>query len=395
MTPNCKVLVLAGPFVLLLACGSEAVTSTAAATDAAAGEPPANAADATILQDDAAGELTTDSGTQVDTGAAGAPGVDSGTAMDAEDVTDSGRQVDSGSPTVIPWTLIVLPDTQYYSSTYPQIFDAQANWIINQATALNIRYVAHEGDIVDNDVDGQWTNASHSMHLLDIKVPYALAIGNHDYPGGGGAVSRDTSLFDSYFSLTSLDWEPSFQAPFAPGSAANSYHLFEANGQSWLIISLEFGPRDAVLTWADGVLKANSSANAIVLTHAYLYLDGTRFDHLTRTDQAFSPHSYGIEALPGGVNDGEEIWQKLIVNNPNVRIVLCGHVHAESELTSTRDAGLPVHQILADYQDEPQGGGGYLRIMTFQPNGAINVSSYSPYLDTYHTDPANLFTLFL
>jgi hypothetical protein len=64
-------------------------------------------------------------------------------------------------------------------------------------------------------------------------------------------------------------------------------------------------------------------------------------------------------------------------------------------LTSTRDAGPPVHQILADYQDEPQGGGGYLRIMTFQPNGAINVSSYSPYLDTYHTDPANLFTLFL
>ena len=315
--------------------------------------------------------------------------------MDAEDVTDSGRQVDSGSPTGIPWTLIVLPDTQYYSSTYPQIFDAQTQWIVDNKTERNILYVVHEGDIVDNDVDGQWTNASHSMHLLDLKVPYALAIGNHDYPGGGGAVSRDTTLFDSYFSLTSLDWEPSFQAPFQPGSAANSYHLFEANGQSWLIISLEFGPRDAVLAWADGVLKANTQANAIVLTHAYLYLDGTRFDHKTRTDQAFSPHSYGIEALPGGVNDGEEIWQKLIVNNPNVRIVLCGHVHAESHLTSTRAAGPPVHQILADYQDEPQGGGGYLRIMTFQPNGAINVSSYSPYLNTHHTDPANLFTLSL
>jgi 3',5'-cyclic AMP phosphodiesterase CpdA len=315
--------------------------------------------------------------------------------MDAEDVTDSGRQVDSGSPTGIPWTLIALPDTQYYSSTYPQIFDAQANWIISQATALNIRYVVHEGDIVDNDVDGQWTNASHSMHLLDLKVPYVLAIGNHDYPGGGGAVSRDTTLFDSYFSLSSLDWMPSFKAPYELGSAANSYSIFEVNGQSWLIISLEFGPRDAVLTWADGVLKANPTANAIVLTHAYLYSDATRFDHINRTDQAFNPHSYGIEALDGGVNDGEEIWQKLIVNNPNVRIVLCGHVHAESELTSTRDAGPPVHQILADYQDEPQGGGGYLRIMTFQPNGAINVSSYSPYLDTYHTDPANLFTLFL
>ena len=301
-----------------------------------------------------------------------------------------------GSTTVLrmPWTLIALPDTQYYSSNYPQIFDAQTNWIVSQVVALNIRYVVHEGDIVDNSLDSQWTNASHSLHLLDLKVPYALAIGNHDYPGGGGASTRDTTLFDKYFSLSSLD-SPSFKGIYEPGSASNSYHLFEVDGQSWLIVSLEFGPRDAVLSWADRILKANPSANAIVLTHAYLYADGTRFDHLTRTDQAFNPHTYGVEALAGGVNDGEEIWQKLIVNNANVRIVLCGHVHAESHLTSTRAAGPPVHQILADYQDDGQGGDGYLRIMTFQPNGAINVSSYSPHLKTYRTDGDNAFTLSL
>jgi 3',5'-cyclic AMP phosphodiesterase CpdA len=291
--------------------------------------------------------------------------------------------------------LIALPDTQYYSSTYPQIFDAQTQWIVDNKTERNILYVVHEGDIVDNDVDGQWTNASHSLHLLDRNVPYVLAMGNHDYPGAGGAFSRDTTLFDRYFSLTSLDWQPTFKGTYEPGTSSNSFHLFEVNGQTWLIVSLEFGPRDAVLAWADRVLKANPSANAIMLTHAYLYSDGTRFDHLTRTDQAFNPHTYGVEALAGGVNDGEEIWQKLIVNNPNVRLVLCGHVHAESHLTSARDAGPPVHQILADYQDDGQGGDGYLRIMTFQPNGAINVSSYSPYLKQYHTDPENLFTLSL
>jgi 3',5'-cyclic AMP phosphodiesterase CpdA len=327
-------------------------------------------------------------------------GADSATPPDAEVAADagadSGNQADMGSTTVLrmPWTLIALPDTQYYSSNYPQIFDAQTNWIVSQVAALNIRYVVHEGDIVDNSLDSQWTNASHSLHLLDLKVPYALAIGNHDYPGGGGAGTRDTTLFDKYFSLSSLD-SPSFKGIYEPGSASNSYHLFEVDGQSWLIVSLEFGPRDAVLAWADRVLKANPSANAIVLTHAYLYADGTRFDHLTRTDQAFNPHTYGVEALAGGVNDGEEIWQKLIVNNANVRIVLCGHVHAESHLTSTRAAGPPVHQVLADYQDDGQGGDGYLRIMTFQPNGAINVSSYSPYLKTYRTDGDNAFTLSL
>jgi hypothetical protein len=332
---------------------------------------------------DVAVQPNTDAGTQPDEG------------VDGQADADSGTQPEAGSPTGVPWTLIALPDTQYYSSTYPQIFDAQTQWIVDNKTERNILYVVHEGDIVDNDVDDQWTNASHSLHLLDLNVPYVLAMGNHDYPGAGGAFSRDTTLFDKYFSLTSLDWQPTFKGTYEPGTASNSFHLFEANGQTWLVVSLEFGPRDAVLAWADRVLKANPSTNAIVLTHAYLYSDGTRFDHLTRTDQAFNPHTYGVEALAGGVNDGEEIWQKLIVNNPNVRIVLCGHVHAESHLTSTRDAGPPVHQILADYQDDGQGGDGYLRIMTFQPNGAINVSSYSPYLKQYRTDAENLFTLSL
>ena len=386
MTPKSRVLVLVVPVVWFLACGSESATPSLP-LDAGAAVPPATPADADVLPaaSDSAAQAGVDAGLLADAGLVGDPSVDAGTL------------VDSGSPTVLrmPWTLVALPDTQYYSSSYPQIFDAQTSWILSQATALNIRYVLHEGDIVDNDVDAQWTNASHSLHLLDRQVPYALALGNHDYPGGGGASSRDTTLFDGYFPLTGMDWETSFRAIYEPGHLGNAYYVFEVNGQSWLIVTLEFGPRDAVLTWADGILKSNPSANAIVLTHAYLYSDGTRFDHTTRSDQAFNPHTYGVEALPGGVNDGEEIWQKLIVNNPNVRIVLCGHVHAESHLTSTRDAGPPVHQILTDYQDDGQGGDGYLRIMTFQPNGTINVSSYSPYLKTYRTDAENAFTLSL
>jgi hypothetical protein len=376
-----KVSVLALPAILLLACGTESKTPLVP-PDSGTAVPTADAGDAQA-PGDVAVQPNTDAGTQPDEG------------VDGQADADSGTQLETGSPAGVPWTLIALPDTQYYSSSYPQIFDAQTQWIVDNKTERNILYVVHEGDIVDNDVDNQWTNASHSLHLLDRNVPYVLAMGNHDYPGAGGAFSRDTTLFDTYFSLTSLDWQPTFKGTYEPGTASNSFHLFEANGQTWLVVSLEFGPRDAVLAWADRVLKANPSANAIVLTHAYLYSDGTRFDHLTRTDQAFNPHTYGVEALAGGVNDGEEIWQKLIVNNPNVRFVLCGHVHAESHLTSTRDAGPPVHQILADYQDDGQGGDGYLRIMTFQPNGAINVSSYSPYLKQYRTDAENLFTLSL
>lgn len=46
-----------------------------------------------------------------------------------------------------------------------------------------------------------------------------------------------------------------------------------------------------------------------------------------------------------------------------------------------------VYQFLSDYQDEPNGGNGWLRIMNFRPNeNLIDVKTYSPYLNQYMTD---------
>jgi hypothetical protein len=48
------------------------------------------------------------------------------------------------------FTIIVLPDTQYYSENYPWIFDNQTRWIIENIEKLNIVFVSHEGDLVQN-----------------------------------------------------------------------------------------------------------------------------------------------------------------------------------------------------------------------------------------------------
>jgi hypothetical protein len=53
-----------------------------------------------------------------------------------------------------------------------------------------------------------------------------------------------------------------------------------------------------------------------------------------------------------------------------------------------------VNQILSNYQSDPLGGGGYLRIMRISPSlNRISVTSYSPYLDTFKTDEHNQFTV--
>ncbi len=69
------------------------------------------------------------------------------------------------------FTIVALPDTQFYSQSYPAIFSAQTQWIVNNKDALNIVYVAHEGDIVNVATDTtQWDNADTAMDLLENPV---------------------------------------------------------------------------------------------------------------------------------------------------------------------------------------------------------------------------------
>jgi hypothetical protein len=300
-----------------------------------------------------------------------------------------------GAPPTGAFAFVVLPDTQYYASDHPEILEAQTQWILKERTAKNLLLVVHEGDIVDKDDPRQWTHASQSLHELDGVVPYVLSSGNHDYQRSGQLVSRQ-SMIDRYFPPATFETMPSFGGTFESDHIENSFQVVEAPGGPWLILSLEFGPRDAVLEWASRIAKQHASMPAIVVTHAYLYSDNTRYDHLTRSDQLWNPHVYLGDGVAGGVNDGEEIWRKLIVTNDNIRFVLCGHDLEDGvgRLTSTRPDGSQVHQLLANYQMLPMGGGGFLRLMLFLPEDRrVALRTYSPFLNSFKTDPDNQFEL--
>ncbi len=66
--------------------------------------------------------------------------------------------------------------------------------------------------------------------------------------------------------------------------------------------------------------------------------------------------------------------------------MLCGHMHTGTDGAAYReetgDDGHTIHIMLADYQDFPDGGSGYLRILRFSPaDDKIYATTYSPYLD--------------
>jgi calcineurin-like phosphoesterase family protein len=317
----------------------------------------------------------------------------------ADTDSDAGPPVDAGGDAGVPlpYTVVVLPDTQYYSSNYPDFFDMQTAWIVAEHAAGNIAFVLHEGDIVDDDVAPQWTRAYHSIHMLDGVVPYVLTAGNHDFCCGGWPSDR-TTMINAYFPVSTFEGLPSFKGTFEPGRIENSAHLFDVPGGAgrWLVISVEFGPRDTVLAWANDVVKQYADTPAMLVTHAYLYDDDTRYDHVARPNQFWNPHSYPIGMNQGDANDGEEMWQKLVLGNSNIRFVISGHVlnSGVGRLSSTRPDGTVVHQILANYQILSQGGQGYLRVMQFFPaERSVHVRTFSPALGLFMNDPRNDFTL--
>ncbi len=293
------------------------------------------------------------------------------------------------------FTIVALPDTQYYAAEYPEILQVQSEWLVSQQGPSDMALVVHEGDIVDKDEPRQWAVAARSLHQLDGVVPYMVSVGNHDYARGADRITRN-SLINRYFPVSTFAAMPSFGGTFEPNHVENSFQVVDTPGGPWLVLSLEFGPRDAVLQWANRVVKQHASTPAIVVTHAYLYSDDTRYDHLKRPDQLWNPHVYLDDREPGSVNDGEEIWRKLIRDNDNILFVLCGHDLEDGvgRLTSTRPDGSQVHQLLANFQMEKLGGGGYLRLMRFSPSEhRVTVQTYSPLSDTFKTDPDNDFSL--
>jgi hypothetical protein len=286
--------------------------------------------------------------------------------------------------TLHPFTLIALPDTQGYSDRHPEIFEAQTRWIAANAGPLHVAFVIHEGDITDNNTEREWINARRAMDHLDDVVPYCLNTGNHDQPGWG--TEREVTHFRQYFPQERYQLLPCFGGTWN-GGMENAWWRFERDGIPYLILCLEFGPRMEVVEWAHRILAANTHRRVILATHCYMYTDNTR----VRPGHDWNPHDY-----KGGNLDGEELWELLVRRHENIFLVLSGHIlhSGVGRLTSINDHGSPVHQMLANYQMLGDGGQGWLRLLKIDPlSNAIEVKTYSPFLDRFATDPDNEFII--
>ncbi|UCF67787.1 MAG: hypothetical protein JSV80_00355 [Acidobacteriota bacterium] len=308
---------------------------------------------------------------------------------DVLDVTFYGRRV-----TAEDFTIVVLPDTQNYSQSFPEIFRRQTEWCVESKDERNIVFVSHLGDIVQtaSRLD-QWDNAESAMSQLEDPLttnlpdgmPYGLSVGNHDQsplgsPRSGGDEGATTVNFNDYFGVHRFDGRDYYGGHYDFGDPTtyadnndNNFELFSAGGMDFIAIHLEYDltntpERDAVLDWLDNVLLSYPERRAIIVTHYMLTTAGT-----------FS-------------GQGSAIYEK-VKDNPNVFLMMGGHVW-EAARRSDEYQGNTIHSILSDYQNRANGGNGWLRVMTFSPGkDEIFVQTYSPWLDQYEPDEPHQFTL--
>ena len=291
-----------------------------------------------------------------------------------------------------PFKIAVLPDTQLYCQDYPQTFIEQTQWVVDNAAAENIAFLSHLGDIVNRGDDpNQWYNADQAMDILDGNIPYSICLGNHDLYVG--AEKNDGSeYYVKYFSharYANYSWYG--------GSSRNGfshYQVFQANGRDFLHLNLEYMPDAEILLWAQRVLDAHPDMPTIYSTHAYIgdeaYVTGPEDPNYNTFWN--SPSTDTIANI-----SGEGQWKRLIANNDQIFMVLCGHSSSSdgAGIQITKNIfGNDVFQTCQDYQAHDNGGDGWMRLYEFDESAnEIKVKTYSPKLDQYMTDPQNEFAL--
>jgi len=282
------------------------------------------------------------------------------------------------------FSIVLLPDTQFYSELHPLIFEQQTKWIVDNRAKWNIQAVLGEGDIVNTPSKAyEWVNADTAIKTLDAAgIPYALAIGNHDYDNVAPS-SRGTVAYNQTFGVSRYLSKPWYIGHFGTTNE-NFYIEFTVNGQRYIVLALEYYPRTAVLDWADDLMTANSEAIFLITTHSFEYTDGARQDVCDTQDMRNSG------------NNAESVWQAVLKKHVNVQLVVSGHLIGNNTAHRTDVAlnGNLVHQIFTNFQNITNGGNGFLRILKFRPAiNKIEVYTYSPSLNQSLTTAAHQFTL--
>lgn len=327
-------------------------------------------------------------------------------------------------PNATKFTVGIIPDPQYYTVVQwktDQYLNTQMNWLVSNASSNNLAFVfgmgdnVQDGDPFTTNADGsigtgysynitpsgqatqvtgapsidtvdptnhnfeeEWVRVSNAWNILgNAGIPYYTIAGNHDYYHWDQ--KKNPNEFLKYFGPQRYAGDSWFGGSSPVNTSTSSavksyagldtYSFFNAGGYRFMNLALQFDPDAGDMAWAQSIINANPGVPIILDTHDYL-----------------SP--------TGRTAAGTALWNGLINSNPQIFMVLAGHVNGTRNDVVTDASGQQVVEILTDYQDDGFGtskgfnenyanGGGVMRTLTFDTNAdTITASTFSPYINS-------------
>ncbi|MGW1723430.1 metallophosphoesterase [Streptomyces sp. NPDC002306] len=336
----------------------------------------------------------------------------------ADDI-DAGDANSFADPGSYDFSIVHYTDTQYLSegaveqetaeerAVWEKAYGDVSRWIAANKDKRKIAYVAHTGDLIENnirkpadeatrkEVVGELEVSSRQQKILDdAGIPNGVIAGNHD--NQSGTENGPDAIYNQYYGpdryqALSQGWEhASYGGPWRAGDNQNHYDLFSAGGQDFVVVGLSYGVTREEAEWADSVFKRYPDRNGILLSHDYLA-------------PSSNPDGRGA---PFSVPDGSMLYKTVVQDNPNVFLILAGHEHGVGTNVKPKvgEISHDVVELLADYQfytvsadrlglteiggyrpdDQLQFGASFFRMLQFDVDRSeLTVDTYSPLLDEF------------
>ncbi|WP_285774867.1 metallophosphoesterase [Microtetraspora sp. NBRC 13810] len=322
-------------------------------------------------------------------------------------------------PSSYDFSIVHFTDTQYLSegaveqetaeerAVWESAYAGIVDWVKANKDQRKISYVAHTGDIIENNIRppadeatrqqvvGEFEVSSRQQRVLDdADIPNGVIAGNHD--NQSGTENGPEAIYNRYYGPdryqdASRGWRHAeYGGPWRPGDNQNHYDLFSAGGLDFVVVGLSYGVTREEAEWADSVFKKFAGRNGILLSHDYLV-------------PSTNPDGRGAGfAAP----DGSMLYKTVVEKNPNVFLILAGHEHGVGTNVKPKvgQVGKGVVELLADYQfytvsadrlgltevggynpaDQLQFGASFFRLLQFDVKRAeLSVDTYSPLLDDF------------
>ncbi|MFF3872855.1 metallophosphoesterase [Streptomyces sp. NPDC001978] len=336
----------------------------------------------------------------------------------ADDI-DAGDPNRFADPDSYDFSLVHYTDTQYLAegaveqetpeerAVWQKAYGDVSRWIAANKDKRKIAYVAHTGDLIENNIRkpadeatqrqvvGELEVSSEQQKIIDdAGVPNGVIAGNHD--NQSGTENGPGSIYNQYYGpdryqALSKGWEHAeYGGPWRAGDNQNHYDLFSAGGLDFVVVGLSYGVTREEAEWADSIFKRFPDRNGILLSHDYLA-------------PSSNPDGRGAAF---SAPDGSMLYKKVVQDNPNVFLILAGHEHGVGTNVKPK-VGKVAHdvvELLADYQfytvsadrlglteiggyrpdDQLQFGASFFRMLQFDvKRSELTVDTYSPLLDEF------------